>query len=104
MFLYDIHDYNLPTNTVGQKLTPLGSKYILEIGKNYYYSQKLLYLKNNTINGFVVANSVNTYNHLIYNAYKFKKRNHSNNTQTDINATGINAINYTINDIDATYN
>ncbi|HPV66382.1 MAG TPA: carboxypeptidase-like regulatory domain-containing protein [archaeon] len=102
MFLYDIYDYNLPTNTVGQKLTPLGSKYILEIGKNYYYSQKLLYLKNNTINGSVVANSVNTYNHLIYNAYKFKKRNHSNNTQTDINATGINAINYTINDIDAT--
>jgi hypothetical protein len=101
MFLYDIYDYNLATNTVGQKLTPLGSKYILEIGKNYYYSQKLLYLKNNTINGPVVANSVNTYNHLIYKAYKFKKRNQSNNTQTDINATGINAINYTIYNINA---
>ena len=97
-FLYDIYNYNSTTNTIGQKLTPLGSKYILEIGKNYYYSQKLLYLKNNTASGSILADSVNTYNNLIYNSYKYKQINHSNQIQSDRNAN-INASSYIINNL-----
>jgi hypothetical protein len=100
-FLYDIYDYNSATNTIGQRLSLLGSKYILEIGNNYNYAQKMLYLKNSSANGSILATSYNTYNHLLYNAYKLKIRNQSSNTQTDINVTGINVVNYTIFDIDA---
>lgn len=100
-FLFDIYDYNSDTKNIGQKLTPFGSNYILEIGKNYQYSQKLLYLKNNNNTGSITASSVNTYNNLIYKAYKLKVRNHTTNTPTDINETRVNASYYVTTSIAA---
>lgn len=102
-FLSDIYDYNIVGNRVGQKLSPLGNSYILEIGKNYYFSQKLMYLKNNnTNNKDIVASSVNTYNNLIYKSYKLRINN-TNQPAIDINASDLNAKNYSIDNLDATF-
>lgn len=100
-FLFDIFDYNSETGNIGQKLTPLGSKYILEIGKNYQYTQKLLYLENENINGSIKAGSVNTFDNLMYKSYILKVRNHTKNKDQNFNRTNINVPNYQISGIDA---
>ncbi len=102
-FAYNVYDYNVTTNATGQKLSKVGNNYILNIGKNYKYTQKLLYLDNDNINNEDInASSVNTLGNLIYKSYKFRLINHLNQQLLgiDLQNNNVNSTSYIISNQD----